>query len=623
MKKIKVLSTVIVVALIGFLLWYTNGSGSKEHAEMTSDVQAVTEETQGAELEEQHEENAVSKQEEDNQSKQEENELSISELDREFDNGSSIELPSLTSEKIEDLELLGRVWGFLKYHHPEIAKGTYHWDYELFRFLPKYMEVASAEERDQLLVDWIDSLGPIEEHFCVPVEEEAFIKPDLDWIEQQGEELKNKLLTVYNNRAQGKQYYIELHDVVGNPNFNHENAYENMPFPDDGFRLLSLYRYWNAINYFFPYKYLMDDDWNGKLKEYIPRFVDAKDELEYELVVTEIIGDVQDSHATLWGGADKIREWKGLYHSPVNVGFIENQLTVTEYFIEDWKDEVGLNIGDVITKVNGRTIEDLVEENAKYYPASNEPTMLRNMSVNLLRSDQPMIEIEVMSGDSAPEKRMLELYPDERFEWEQREDETEEKCYKMLDNNIGYVTLATIKDEDILPIKAEFKDTKGIIIDIRNYPATFVPFSLGSYFVSESSPFVKFTQGNVDNPGEFKMTPCLEIPRDWVTYEGKLIVLVNEQSQSQAEYTAMAFRAGDNTTIIGSTTAGADGNVSEIVLPGGLKTWISGIGVYYPDGGETQRIGIVPNIEVKPTVQGLREGRDELLEKAIEVLLEE
>jgi C-terminal processing protease CtpA/Prc len=82
----------------------------------------------------------------------------------------------------------------------------------------------------------------------------------------------------------------------------------------------------------------------------------------------------------------------------------------------------------------------------------------------------------------------------------------------------------------------------------------------------------------------------------------------------------MAFRAGDNVTVIGSTTAGADGNTSKIHLPGGLLTMISGIGVYYPDGTETQRIGIVPDVEVKPTIKGIKEGRDELLEKAIKII---
>lgn len=85
----------------------------------------------------------------------------------------------------------------------------------------------------------------------------------------------------------------------------------------------------------------------------------------------------------------------------------------------------------------------------------------------------------------------------------------------------------------------------------------------------------------------------------------------------------MAFRAGANTSLIGSQTADDDGDVSIIALPGGLSTMISGNGVYYPDGRETQRIGIVPDIEVKPTIKGMREGRDELLEKAIEIINQE
>ena len=73
--------------------------------------------------------------------------------------------------------------------------------------------------------------------------------------------------------------------------------------------------------------------------------------------------------------------------------------------------------------------------------------------------------------------------------------------------------------------------------------------------------------------------------------------------------------------IVGSTTAGADGNVSQIPLPGGLSTMISGIGVFYPDHRPTQRIGIVPDVEAKPTLAGIRAGRDEVLETAIRRIL--
>lgn len=556
--------------------------------------------------------------------KEVEKQLSKAQLDKEFDNGSLIEFSNLTTKKIENLELLGRVWGFLKYHHPEIANGNYNWDYELFRFLPKCIKTENTIERDKLLVEWIDSFGQVKECTkCQPTDVSAFLKPNMEWMNNQSADLKNKLLYIYNNRSQGKHYYIGMTANVGNPEFKNENPYSNMSFPDDGFRLLSLYRYWNMINYFFPYKHLMDENWNKKLKEYIPHFINAKNELEYELATVQIIGDIQDTHANLWGGADKIDEWKGVNYSPIHVRFIEKKLVVTDYYNDDLKNKVGLKIGDVITKINGNPIDKIVKEKSKYYPASNEPTRLRDISADLLRSNSDNIEIEFVSGNSNPQTKTLKLYQKDSldiYRWYRKSDG---KSYKLLDNNIGYVTLQTIKEDDIAQIKDEFKNTKGIIIDIRNYPSTFVPFSLGSYFVSSSTPFVKFTNGNVDNPGEFIFTENLNIPSKGKTYQGKLIVLVNELSQSQAEYTSMAFRAGDNTTIIGSTTAGADGNVSAILLPGGLRTMISGIGVNYPNGQETQRIGIIPDIEVYPTIEGIRNGRDELLEKAIEVILNE
>jgi C-terminal processing protease CtpA/Prc len=90
---------------------------------------------------------------------------------------------------------------------------------------------------------------------------------------------------------------------------------------------------------------------------------------------------------------------------------------------------------------------------------------------------------------------------------------------------------------------------------------------------------------------------------------------------SQAEYTSMAFRVAPDATVLGEATAGADGDVSPVFLPGGVSTMISGIGVFYPDKRQTQRIGIVPNFEVKPTIAGVRSAKDELLQEALRQIL--
>jgi C-terminal processing protease CtpA/Prc len=79
----------------------------------------------------------------------------------------------------------------------------------------------------------------------------------------------------------------------------------------------------------------------------------------------------------------------------------------------------------------------------------------------------------------------------------------------------------------------------------------------------------------------------------------------------------MAFRVAPQTVVVGSTTSGADGNVSSFALPGGESTAISGLGIFYPDKKPTQRVGIAPDVEVKPTIAGIRNGRDEVLEEGI------
>jgi C-terminal processing protease CtpA/Prc len=132
---------------------------------------------------------------------------------------------------------------------------------------------------------------------------------------------------------------------------------------------------------------------------------------------------------------------------------------------------------------------------------------------------------------------------------------------------------------------------------------------------------VYFTNGHVGNPGLFTETDAMVCGEENKNaYGGKLIILVNEISQSQAEYTAMALRSVPGAIVVGSTTSGADGNVSDFTLPGGLRSMISGIGVFYPDGKPTQRVGIVPDHTVLPTISGVKAGRDELLEFAVKLI---
>ena len=97
-------------------------------------------------------------------------------------------------------------------------------------------------------------------------------------------------------------------------------------------------------------------------------------------------------------------------------------------------------------------------------------------------------------------------------------------------------------------------------------------------------------------------------------------MLINEQAISQAEHTCMIFGAITDVTFVGSPTMGANGDVTNLVLPGNLLVSFTGNDIRHADGRQLQRVGIQPHVKVEPTIKGIREGRDEVLDAAVKFL---
>lgn len=541
-------------------------------------------------------------------------------LDKEFEIGSNITFPALNDSLILDLACLGKVWGFLKYNHPIIGEGKYNMDFELFRFLPKYLAANDFASRERLMLVWINSFGDISQYKRAKSKSKnTFSTQNLDWISIMIKDisLKEKLYQVHERRNQGEHFYVGSDPEV--PTFLNEDHYANLPFPDDGFRLLSLYKYWNIIDYYFPNKHLTDKNWDSVLIEYIPYFLNVKSRMEYELTVLKIIGEIHDSHAAIWEGAYKIETSKGQNYPPFHVRFVENKLIVDDYFNADKASLTGIKIGDVITHINGKSVEKVVDSLMVYYPGSNLPARLREISVNILRSPNNEVSIQYISSGVAKTTN-VSLYKIQELDWYSWFKLKNQKGYKLIKNDILYLNLAFLNGNDTPEIEELLKKVKSVIVDVRNYPDITAMYSLLPYFQTSKKPFAVFTHRNINNPGEFYWTKSVRMYGNKNPFLGKVMVLENEVTQSLGEYTVMALKATGNATVIGSQTAGADGRIAYIFLPGGLKTSISGRGVYYPDKRETQRIGIIPDIEVKPTIKGVQESRDEVLEKAIEMI---
>jgi len=553
-------------------------------------------------------------------------ETTVLDTDHEFDAGSKIAVAELSTVQIENLATLGKVWGFLKYHHPQVTSGQRHWDYDLFRILPAVLAAPDHAAANAALARWVTALGKIAE--CQPCanlnETELHLRPEVAWInseEQLGGDLSRMLQTIYRNRpADRKQFYVSLVPGIGNPAFQHELGYRAVKLPDPALQLLALFRFWNIIEYWSPNRDVMGENWNHVLVEFIPRVALAKTTEDYERELMALIAKVHDCHANLWS-ALQVRPPTGSCQIPVTVRFIEDRAVVTGYADAAAGPATGLQAGDAIETLDGVPVPQLVQKWKPYYADSNEATVLRDMGRTLTRGECGDSKLSVRRGDRTLEFTAKRLPGAATSGSGLATHDLPGDTFRRLSDDVAYLKLSSVKVADAVQYVDGAASTKGLIIDIRNYPSEFMVFALGSLLMDKETPFVRFTGGDLSNPGAFHFGAPLSIAPGKPHYSGKIVILVDDATQSSAEYTSMAFRAAPNAFVIGSTTAGADGNVSQIALPGGQSTMISGIGVFYPDKRPTQRVGIVPDLVVRPTIAAIRAGRDEVLEAAIRQIL--
>lgn len=550
--------------------------------------------------------------------------LTVLDTDHEFDGGSRSSWPTLTQTQIGHLHLLGKMWGFLKYHHPQVTSGKSHWDYALLRVLPAVLAAPDTPALRTILEQWVAQIGDVAP--CDPCarldDTKLHLRPRLEWIADTdllGESLSKQLQTIYRNRSTAtKQFYVSHSPHVGNPNFEHELGYERLKFPDHGFQLLALYRMWNIVEYWFPYRDVLEEDWDEVLREFIPRISLAQSRDAYQLELMAFIARIHDTHANLWSSM-AIRPPVGPCLAPVYVRFIGKQPVVTGYSNADAGAATTLLPGDVVESLDGVAVSTLVDRWTPYYAASNDAARFRDIAMMMSRGECVDTSWRVRRGTETLDMKFRRL-PISSVKVGEPHDSPGE-TFRKLSDEVAYLKLSSVKAANASKYVTEAAGSKGLVIDIRNYPSEFMVFALGSLLVDKPTPFVSFTIGDASNPGAFSWGPAVQLMPQQPHYRGKVVILIDEASQSQSEYTAMAFRSSPRATVVGSTTAGADGNISPIPLPGGLRSMISGIGVFYPDKRPTQRVGIVPDIEVRPTIEGIRAGRDEVLERALRLIL--
>ena len=394
-----------------------------------------------------------------------------------------------------------------------------------------------------------------------------------------------------------------------------------------GLRLFGLYNYWNAIRYFNPNMHLIKQSWDSVLTEFIPRFINATDSATYYFTIRDLVSRIHDSH----GFFGRLPTMPGVtaqygFTIPLSVKSIDNHYyIVAKDTAQQLKDFM---LWDEITHIDGVPINTYKQKFRTRFAASNEWTFERDVTGRILLSGvknsivkltlkragkQLILPATRSRSDFYPDYKSINLY-------------NKHKDIEILPGNIGYVNMDILNTDRVDKLFDTLMHTKAIVFDIRNYPNG-TAWSIVPRLAEHDSVAVKFGKPYVTCES-INLLPQLTVKTDYFivnaekqkpAYKGKIIMLCNAETQSQAEYTIMMFQgaAGKRVTVIGSPTAGADGNVTSITLPGGFQTYFSGMEVLYPDGKLTQQCGIRIDIPARPTPAGLQAGKDEVLERAI------
>ena len=371
----------------------------------------------------------------------------------------------------------------------------------------------------------------------------------------------------------------------------------------------------------------MGEDWNETLHQFIPRMEEAKDALDYNLAVLEMKAHIHDSHA----GADSpiLRKYFGDSSAPVRVRMIEDQPVITGFTNADAARDGGLEIGDVILKVDGEEASRRIAERLKYSAYSTRQSgMFYATERSLVRGPKDSTATFTVR-DLHDQVRVVKVSRKVEYLPKTTGDRTGD-VLRVLPGNIGYADLDRLPASQVDEMFEKFKDCPAIIFDDRGYPqgtAWQIAPRLTEKTDVVAAMFKRRNPMSPDLPnGELfssqEVTTFLQrLPRtDKWRYHGKTVMLIDERAVSQAEHIGLFLEAANGTKFIGSPTQGANGDVTNFSLPGGIRVYFSGQGVWHADGRQLQRVGLQPEIEVHPTLAGIRAGRDEVLDKAIEYL---
>jgi C-terminal processing protease CtpA/Prc len=384
-------------------------------------------------------------------------------------------------------------------------------------------------------------------------------------------------------------------------------------------RVAGIVTVWTIFQHFHPYLDTIGVRWEDALQPALRRALRDETGADYWATLTELVAQTRDGHGFVYGSRGNLG---GL---PIRVAEAEGQLVISAV-----EGDAPFQKGDIIVRVDGLPAAEVLRDRERY--ASGSPHLSRFRALNQF-GEGPLgstARVEILRG-SEPQTVEFTRIKDRRGYFFNSIAEFKFPTFAEVRPGIYYVNLSQLSAPALQEKLPDLAAARGVIFDWRfggkgvgkdekmiQPHSDILPHLIDAPIQASPMLIPQLTQP--DRIGWTYRTTTWPVKPAAPRFRGR-VVWINEPSVVSYGETCMAMIAHYHlATLVGAPTAGTNGNASFIELPGGYRVMWTGMDVRRHDDSVFYFKGFVPDFPVPRTVQSIREGRDEYLEKAIAVL---
>lgn len=379
-------------------------------------------------------------------------------------------------------------------------------------------------------------------------------------------------------------------------------------------RLAAVASAWNVFQHFYPYFDVVQTDWDQALSRALTAAAIDVDETMFLNTLSELVAQLHDGHGNVWSGAARMSP-----PAPLAFAWAGDDLVVSGRGDEA---PAEIALGDALLAVRGVPLAEFLQTRANRVSAATEGWRRETLASWLpsdLRSGPPATLRFRRPGGAVYEVEDAGMHNRGRVE----------PALKRPPNGaeiapgIVYFDLNGTDADALLAAMPALEAAGGLVFDLRGYPNS-AAMQLMQHLIDAPATSAQWHVPIVTRPdgegwewnqsGRWNLTPAAPRLRQPVAF------LTDGRAISYAESIMGIVEAYKLGEIVGSTTAGTNGNVNPFELAGGYKVSWTGMKVLKHDGSQHHGVGIAPTVPAAPTAAGIAAGRDEVLEKAIDVV---